>query len=90
MHYMIIERFRNRDPIPVYRRFRDHGRLAPDGLTYVGSWIASDLACCYQVMECADPQLLEQWIQHWRDLVEFEVIPVLSSGEAQAKVAPRL
>jgi hypothetical protein len=87
---MIIERFRDRDPVPVYRRFRERGRLAPEGLTYVGSWITSDLACCYQVMECADPQLLEQWMQQWHDLVEFEVIPVISSAEAQAKVAPNL
>ena len=87
---MIIERFRDRDPVPVYRRFRERGRLAPDGLTYVGSWITSDLACCYQVMECADPQLLERWMQQWRDLVDFEVISVISSGEAQARVAPNL
>jgi uncharacterized protein DUF3303 len=87
---MIIERFRNRDPVPVYRRFRDRGRLAPDGLTYVGSWVTSDLACCYQVMECADPVLLEQWMQQWCDLVDFEVIPVMSSAEAQARVALHL
>jgi uncharacterized protein DUF3303 len=90
VQYMIIERFRDRDPVPVYRRFRDRGRLAPDGLTYVGSWITSDLACCYQVMECADPVLLEQWMQQWRDLVDFEVIPVISSPEAQARIAPQL
>ena len=90
MQYMIIERFRNRDPVPVYRRFRDRGRLAPDGLTYVGSWIAADLECCYQVMECADPALLEQWMHQWRDIVDFEVLPVITSAEAQARVAPRL
>jgi hypothetical protein len=86
MQYMIVEHFRDRDPVPVYRRFRDRGRLAPDGLTYVGSWVASDLARCYQVMECADRQLLDQWMAQWRDLIEFEVIPVLSSGEVQAKL----
>jgi len=61
MQYVIIEHFRGGDPIPVYRRFRDCGRLAPDGLTYVASWVTSDLAHCYQVMECDDPRALEEW-----------------------------
>jgi hypothetical protein len=87
---LVIESFRNRDPVPVYRRFRDHGRLAPDGLTYVGSWITEDLARCYQVMECADRALLDEWLSHWRDLVDFEVLPVLSSKEVQARLALQL
>ena len=70
--------------------FRDRGRLAPDGLQYVGSWITEDLARCYQVMECADRNLLEQWLSQWRDLVDFEVLPVLSSAEVQARLAGRL
>ena len=90
MQYLIIENFRGADPVPVYRRFRDRGRMAPDGLTYVGSWITTDLARCYQVMECADPDLLEQWLSQWRDLVDFEVLPVLSSAEVQARLAGRL
>lgn len=90
MQFMIIEHFRGGDPVPVYRRFRARGRLAPDGLTYVGSWITDDLARCYQVMECADRSLLEQWIAQWQDLVDFEVIPVVSSAEVQARLAPQL
>jgi hypothetical protein len=90
LQYLIIENFRDRDPIPVYRRFREHGRLAPDGLRYVGSWITDDLARCYQVMECSDRSLLDQWLSRWRDLVDFEVVPVLSSAEVQARLADRL
>lgn len=90
MQYLIIESFRGRDPVPVYRRFRERGRLAPDGVHYVGSWITEDLARCYQVMECADRRLLDEWLSHWHDLVEFEVMPVLSSAEVQARLAGRL
>lgn len=90
MQYLIIENFRSGDPVPVYRRFRERGRLAPEGLRYVGSWVTEDLAHCYQVMECDDRRLLEQWMSQWRDLVDFEVMPVLSSAEVQARLADRL
>ena len=89
MLYMIFERFKG-DPLPVYRRFRDRGRLAPDGLTYISSWVMSDLQGCYQVMECEDRRLLQEWMDQWKDLVDFEVIPVVTSAEAAAAVAPRL
>ena len=89
MLYMIIEQFKG-DPAPVYRRFRDKGRLAPDGLRYVSSWVTSDLRRCYQLMECEDPTLLQQWMSQWNDLVDFEVIPVMTSSEAAAIVEPRL
>ncbi|MGH7725624.1 MAG: DUF3303 domain-containing protein [Candidatus Eiseniibacteriota bacterium] len=89
MLYMILEHFKG-DRVPVYRRFRDQGRLAPDGLRYVQSWVTADLQRCYQVMECDDPALLEEWMARWRDLVDFEVIPVVSSSEASAALAPRL
>jgi hypothetical protein len=62
MQYLVTETFRGCDPVPVYRRFRDRGRLAPDGLTYVGSWITDDLTRCYQVMECDDRSLPDEWI----------------------------
>ena len=90
MLYLVIERFRGGDPLPVYRRFRDHGRLAPEGLRYVASWVAEDLRCCYQVMECADRDLLARWTARWEDLVEFEVLPVMTSADAAAAIAPRL
>jgi hypothetical protein len=88
MLYMVIEHFRNGDPAPVYRRFREQGRLAPEGLRYVSSWVTRDLRHCYQVMETDDPALLREWISRWEDLVEFEVIPVVTSAEASAAVPP--
>jgi hypothetical protein len=90
MQFMIIEKFRDGDPVPVYRRFRERGRLAPDGLRYVGSWVAQDLTCCYQVMECDDQRLLDEWMANWADIVDFEVIPAMSSADALRAVEPRL
>ncbi len=90
MRFMIIEHFRNGDPLPVYRRFRDEGRLAPPGLEYVASWVSTDLARCYQVMECPDVSLLEAWMARWADLVRFEVVPIVTSAEAATQVAPLL
>jgi hypothetical protein len=90
MLYMIVERFRGGDAVQVYRRFRDRGRMAPDGLRYVSSWVTTDYRRCFQVMECEDPALLEGWMNNWRDLVEFEVIPVRTSADAAEAIAPRL
>jgi hypothetical protein len=90
MLFMILERFRDGDPAPVYRRFRDRGRLAPDGLRYVASWVTDDLRVCYQVMECDDRALIDQWTAQWSDIVDFEVIPVMTSAEAATVVAPRV
>ena len=86
MLYVIIEHFRNGDAVPVYARFRAHGRLAPDGLRYVNSWVTDDLKRCYQVMECDDRALLDDWMAAWSDLVEFEVHPVITSTDAAARV----
>lgn len=84
MHYMVIEHYRKGDPVPVYERFRERGRLAPEGLRYVTSWVTRDLAHCYQVMECDDEALLQEWMRAWQDLVEFEYLPVITSAEASA------
>ena len=78
MLYMIIENFRNGDSAPVYARFREKGRLAPDGLHYVNSWVTADRERCYQLMECDDRSLLDIWMAAWDDLVEFEVHPVMT------------
>ncbi len=86
MLFMVIEQFRGGDPAPVYRRFREHGRLAPEGLVYVSSWVTEDLTRCYQVMECDDRALLDEWIARWSDLVEFTVLPVVTSAEAAGRV----
>lgn len=88
MLFMVIERFRGGDPVPVYTRFRAQGRLAPDGLTYVNSWVSDDLTTCYQVMDSPARELLDEWISAWSDLVDFEVIPVITSPEAAARVLP--
>jgi hypothetical protein len=85
--YMVIERFRNGDAAPVYRRFKELGRLAPEGLNYISSWVTADLTACYQVMATADRALLEQWMNRWRDLVEFEVHAVITSQEAAQRAA---
>lgn len=90
MLYMIIESFKRRDPAPVYRRFRDQGRLAPEGLKYIASWVTSDLTKCYQVVEGEDPQLLDQWMARWGDLIDFDVIPVITSAQAAERVTPPL
>lgn len=90
MLYMIIETFQDGDPVPVYRRLRDSGRQLPGGLTYVDSWVTIDMTRCYQVMECDDRKLLEQWMSQWEDLVEFEVVPVMRSSEATSRIADRL
>ncbi|HVO25799.1 MAG TPA: DUF3303 family protein [Candidatus Margulisiibacteriota bacterium] len=90
MLYMIIESFKHGDPVPVYRRFRDEGRLAPPGLQYVASWVTSDITTCYQLMECEDHLLIEQWIARWSDLADFEVVPVITSAQAVERIAPRL
>jgi Protein of unknown function (DUF3303) len=90
MLYVIIERFRDGNAIPVYRRFRDRGRLASDELHYVASWVTSDLKRCYQVMECDDRALLDDWIAQWSDLVDFEVEPVMTSVQAVATITPSL
>lgn len=83
---MIVEHFRRGDAAPVYARFRARGRLAPEGLRYVNSWVTDDLARCYQVMETDDRALLDVWLDAWSDLVEFEVHPVITSAEAAARV----
>jgi hypothetical protein len=90
MLYMVIETFRNGDPVPVYRRFRDRGRLMPEGIEYLGSWVTDDLRRCFQVMECTDRRLLDEWIGNWQDITEFEIVPVMTSADAATAVAPRL
>lgn len=87
MQFVVVEHFRDGDPRPVYARFGERGRLAPDGLAYVNSWVSADLTRCYQIMECEDRALLDEWIRAWEDLVDFEVFPVIPSAEAAQRVA---
>lgn len=84
MLFMVIERFRERDPEPVYQRLREAGRSLPEGLRYVDSWIEVNFDRCFQIMECDDARLLMAWVLQWRDLVEFEVIPVCPSRDVRS------
>jgi uncharacterized protein DUF3303 len=88
--YMIVERFKNKDAVAVYRRFHEKGRMAPDGLVYLSSWVDEKLERCYQLMETGDRTLLDQWIANWSDLVDFEVYAVITSKEAAYRIAPKL
>jgi len=86
--YMVVEHFR--DAPAVYRRFRERGRMAPEGLRYVASWVDEKIERCFQVMETDDRRLLDQWMANWSDLTVFEVYPVMTSAEAAEIFAPRL
>ena len=83
MLFMIVERFKGRDPAPIYQRLREAGRSMPEGLRYVDSWIEANFDRCFQLMECDDVRLVMQWILQWRDLMEFEVVPVCPSKEVR-------
>jgi hypothetical protein len=82
MVFMVIEHFKNRDAKAVYSRFKEKGRMMPDGLKYLGSWVEDNFDRCFQLMECDNPQLFEQWFADWRDLCDFEIVHVVSSAEA--------
>jgi hypothetical protein len=84
MFYMVIETFR--DASEVYRRFDANGRMMPEGLNFVSSWIERDLNRCFQVMEADDPSLLAEWTRNWDDLMDFEIIPVVDSAEARRMI----
>jgi hypothetical protein len=87
---MVVEYFKNQDAVPVYRRFKEHGRLAPEGLTYVSSWVDDKMQRCFQLMETDDRKLLDEWISKWCDIVDFEVFPVMTSKEAAKKIVLHL
>jgi hypothetical protein len=83
---MVLERFRTPGAVDVYRRARDRGRMLPDGVRYVSSWIDLDFTRCFQLMEAPSVAALEPWVEKWRDLVEFEVIPVRTSADASEAI----
>jgi Protein of unknown function (DUF3303) len=85
MLFVVIERFKDRDAKPIYTRFKEKGRMMPDGLKYVGSWIETNYDRCFQVMECEDERLLHEWADRWRDLMDFEFVPVMTSDAAREK-----
>jgi hypothetical protein len=86
MQFMIIERFRPGKVKEMYQRFAEKGRMLPEGVSYINSWINEPVTVCYQVMEAASLNQLQLWIDQWKDIVDFEVVPVISSAEAKVKV----
>jgi Protein of unknown function (DUF3303) len=90
MLFMVVERFRNQDARSIYRRLRDRGRMMPDGLTFVSSFVAADLGRCFQLMECGDVTLLQRWAAQWSDLMELEIVPVVPGKETAAALADQL
>lgn len=81
---MVVERYKDRNYKAVYSRFYEKGRMMPDGLSYLGSWVETNYDRCFQLLECDKPSLLQEWIDHWKDLVDFEIVQVMTSSEASA------
>ena len=90
MLYMVLERYKTPGAIEIYRRARDRGRLMPEGLEYVSSWVDPDFTRCWQLMRTDRAELFAQWTEHWKDLVDFEIVPVRTSAEAMEAIRPRL
>jgi len=90
MLFMVVERFRNQDAKSIYRRLSEKGRMMPEGLTFVNSWVTADLSCCFQLMECDDVSLFQRWVAEWSDLMQFEIVPVIPGKETSAALANQL
>ena len=91
MLFMVIEHFTDNDMLPIYKRVRDGGRKLPDGLKYLDSWVEPNFARCFQLMECDDLRLLQEWVLMWRGSdVTFEIVPVVSSKDTREIIAPHL
>ena len=73
---MVVERFRDGCFAAAYERFENEGRLLPDGLKYLNSWVNSENQVCFQLMETDDPDLFDVWFQRWEDLVEFDLFEI--------------
>lgn len=86
MLFMVIERFKNGDPLPIYEQLEREGRSIPGGLAYIESWVSEDLTHCYQVMDCDDEATLLKWVSAWTNLIDFEIVPVITSEDARVKV----
>lgn len=86
MLFMVIERFDDGNPEPVYRRLREDGRMMPDTLSYEGSWVQADFDRCFQLVECEDVADLQRWVANWQDVVDFEIVPVLDGARTAETV----
>jgi hypothetical protein len=89
MLFMVIEHFRDQNAKAVYSRFREKGRSMPDGIAFVDSWVTADLGRCFQIMDCDDITLLQQWTVEWFDLIEFEIVPVAQGKDTAAALSPQ-
>ena len=85
MLYMVIENYKEGAAAEVYRRFDEQGRMNPEGLKYIDGWVDFEVTGCFQLMECEKPELLNTWTEKWSDLIDFEIVPVISSAEAKQK-----
>ncbi|MEP6787605.1 MAG: DUF3303 family protein [Acidobacteriota bacterium] len=90
MLYMVIEYFKGSDAVAVYRRFNEKGRMMPDGLKYIDSWVEPNHDRCFQLMETDDPAHFAKWTENWDDLVDFEIVPVVTSKETREAIGPLL
>jgi hypothetical protein len=90
MLFMVIEHFKDQNLKAVYRRFLEQGRMTPDGLVFVGSWVEASGSRCFQLMECDDLRLFQQWIANWHDLAEFEIVPVVFGKDTEEAIIPLL
>jgi hypothetical protein len=90
MLFMVIEKFKNGNANAVYSRSRERGRMLPEGLRYVDSWVEASLDRCFQLMECEDPSLFQEWVIHWQDLVDFEIVPVVPSKQTTEAISKLL
>ena len=90
MLYLVIEKYKTHDELEIYRRAKNQGRMIPDGLEYISSSVDLKFTACFQLMKTEDERLFDQWIAQWRDLVEFEIVPIQTSAEAMQRIAPSL
>jgi len=91
MLFMVIERCRDNDMVPIYQKIRDGGRMLPDGLRYIDSWVEPNFSRCFQLMECDDLRLFQEWVLQWRGFgVTIEIVPVVPSNDTRDVVAPYL
>ena len=87
MLYMVIEGFKEGAAPEIYQRLRDKGRMMPEGLEYVSSWIDLDFKICYQLMRTENASLFPRWTDAWKDLMNFEIVPVYTPAEAAQVMA---
>lgn len=85
MLFMVIENFKKGSTRKVYQRLDEQGRMTPERLKHINSWVGVDATRCFQLMECEDASLFDKWIETWSDLIEFEVVQVVTSEEAKQK-----